>query len=76
MASGTGAWASHAARPEAVDHPFFAARRAMQEEAMAALEAAWGEPVRQIPLQDSEVAGLAAVRALGQWVMPDVSVVG
>ena len=62
--------------PEAADHPFFAARRAMQEEAMAALEAAWGEPVRQIPLQDSEVAGLAAVRALGQWVMPDVSVVG
>jgi arsenite-transporting ATPase len=62
--------------PDAADHPFFAARRAMQEDAVAALEAAWRRPVRRIPLQDGEVTGLAALRALGKWVMPDVAMVG
>jgi len=62
--------------PEAADHPFFAARRAMQEDAMAELEKAWRGPVRRIPLQDGEVAGIEALRALGGWVMADVAMVG
>jgi arsenite-transporting ATPase len=60
--------------PEAADHPFFAARRAMQEEAVGALEQAWGEPVRRIPLQAAEITGLAALRTLGRWVRTDVSI--
>ncbi|NMP24647.1 MAG: arsenic-transporting ATPase [Sulfobacillus thermosulfidooxidans] len=57
---------------EAADHPFFAARQAMQEAAIASLEQAWGRPARRIPLQAGEVTGLAALRDLGRWVMADV----
>ncbi|MGC8487837.1 MAG: TRC40/GET3/ArsA family transport-energizing ATPase [Clostridia bacterium] len=59
---------------DAADHPFFTARRAMQEDAMATLEQAWGQPVGRIPLQAGEITGLTALRALGKWVRTDVPI--
>lgn len=59
---------------DAADHPFFASRRAMQEQAIQSLEQAWGHPTTRIPLLDGEVLGVSALRNLGRWVHHDVFV--
>jgi arsenite-transporting ATPase len=52
---------------EATDHPFFAARKRLQDEALAALQEAWGRPVPTIPLLDTEVNGVPTLRRLAHW---------
>ena len=59
---------------EAADHPFFAARRAQQDGAVASLQADWDQPVSQIPLQEGEITGLPALRMLGRWVNSDATI--
>ncbi len=58
---------------EAAVHPFFAARRAMQRSAMAALAEAFPEAI-EVPLLGDEVKGMDQLRALGRWMDLDVYV--
>ncbi len=57
---------------EAATHPFFASRRAMQQNAIANLVKTFGTSVTEVPLLEDEVKGIASVRELGKWVDTDV----
>lgn len=59
---------------DAADHPFFAARRAMQQAQIAELAAHFADKTLQVPLLDGEVKGLAMLRVLGEWMDQDVYV--
>ena len=61
---------------EAATHPFFAARRRVQEDVVRSLATAFGEePVAQVPLLDEEIRGVAMLRALGRWVSEPVDAI-
>jgi arsenite-transporting ATPase len=53
---------------DAAQHPFFAARRRMQEAEIQRAVAAFNEPVTRVPLLEDEVRGVSMLRTLGKWV--------
>jgi arsenite-transporting ATPase len=53
---------------EAADHPFFAARKRLQDQALGVLQEVWGSPVATIPLLDTEVTGVETLRRLASWI--------
>lgn len=56
---------------EAAEHPFFAARRARQQDIVERVSSVFGRPT-EVPLLEDEVKGITALRALGRWMRADV----
>jgi arsenite-transporting ATPase len=51
---------------EACESPFFRRRREMQEEQLAVIRSRFGLPLREMPLRDNEVKGVAALREVAR----------